>query len=99
MVNTNWIMGLWKFAGQVELSRILEAANDLAKAEPQYVQIYVRKSSKQQYSIGFAYNLNSDEAIEMRMNTYIEKTEQWLRSHFGNELIGHDIAAPIYLIK
>jgi hypothetical protein len=99
MVTTNWVMGLWKFPSRIELFQIIETAKDLVKTDSHYVQVYVRKSSKKQYSIGFAYDLTNNQEAEMGLKNFTETTEHWLHARFGNDLIGHDIAAPIYLIK
>src|SRR3989344_8166793 len=48
------IMGLWKFHERVGNKDLLEVANEWAK-DSNYVQLYIRKVSKDQDGIGFAY--------------------------------------------
>ena len=88
-------MGLWKFHERVGERDLIEVANELAK-DDKYVQLYIRKVSKDQNGIGFAYESDgTKEAYE----TYFDKTSDSLKRAFGNDLVGWDIASTATLIK
>jgi len=91
----NLIMGIWKFNQKVGNKDLLEIANEWAK-DDKYVQLYIRKVSKDQYGIGFAYE--SDGTKEAQ-ESYNFTTSDFLKRKFGNDLAGWDIASPVQLIK
>ncbi len=93
--NKNLIMGLWKFHERVGGKDLIEVTNEWAKDE-KYVQIYIRKVSKDQSGIGFSYEGDgTKEAYE----EYFNKTSDQLKRKFGNDLVGWDIASSSILIK
>ena len=59
---------------------LLEVANEWAK-DDNYVEIYIRKVSKDQYGIGFAYKSEGKEAYDV----YFDKTSDFLKRKFGND--------------
>ena len=96
MENTkSLIMGLWKFHERVGEKDLIEVANEWANDE-KYVQLYIRKVSKDQNGIGFAYEVDSTKEA---YNIYFDKTSDGLRRKFGNDLVGWDIANTTTLIK
>ncbi|MBP7928081.1 hypothetical protein KAZ57_02955 [Patescibacteria group bacterium] len=93
--NKSLIMGLWKFHERVGNKDLLEVANEWASDE-KYVQIYIRKVSKDQYGIGFAYE---SEGTKESQGAYMDATSDTLKRKFGNDLVGWDIATTAQLVK
>lgn len=93
--STSLIMGLWKFHERVGNKDLIEVANEWAE-DDNYVQIYIRKVSKDQEGIGFAYK--SDGTKEAHDKYYYETSDQ-LKRKFGNDLVGWDISTTSTLIK
>ncbi len=88
-------MGLWKFHERVGVDKLTEVANEWAKDE-KYVNLYVRKTSKDQFGIGFAY---AGDGSKEAHDEYFDKTSDQLKRKFGNDLVGWDIASTAFLIK
>jgi hypothetical protein len=89
------IMGLWKFNDRVGEKDLLEVTKEWAN-DAKYFQLYIRKVSKDQNGIGFAYV--SDGTKEAHDN-YFNSTSDGLKRKFGNDLVGWDIASTATLIK
>lgn len=89
------ILGLWKFNERVSNKDLLEIANEWAE-DDNYVQIYIRKVSKDQYGIGFAYK---HDGTKESQDDYHFKTSDFLRRKFGNDIVGWDLASTVQLIK
>jgi len=88
-------MGLWKFHERVGHKDLLEVAEEWAKDE-NYELLYIRKVSKDQNGIGFAYK--SDGTQEAHRE-YLDNASDYLKRKFGNDLVGWDIASTDSLIK
>ena len=94
----NYIMGLWKFSDKISLEELIEVAKEAAK-NPKYLQIYIRRCSRDQYGIGFAYD-NSDKIPGPGQNKeYMDPVMDSLKRQFGNDLVGWDISSPVWIIK
>lgn len=89
------ILGLWKFNEKVSEKQLVEVADVWAK-DPKYSQLYVRKVSKDQLGIGFAYE---GDGTKEAQDTYFDKTSDQLKRQFGNDLVGWDISSSSTLIK
>lgn len=89
------ILGLWKFDQKVSKADLEEVANEWAK-DPKYLQVYIRKVSKDQEGIGFAY---AGEGTQEAHREYFDATSDVLKRKFGNGLVGWDIATTNLLIK
>ncbi len=89
------IMGLWKFHNKVSENALIEIAEEWAKDE-NYVQLYIRKVSKDQSGIGFAYK---GDGTKEGHDKYFDITSDQLKRRFGNDLVGWDIASTSTLIK
>jgi hypothetical protein len=89
------IMGLWKFHERVGESDLLEVANEWASDE-KYTHLYIRRVSKDQLGIGFAYE---GDGTQEAHNEYFNRTSDQLKRRFGNDLVGWDIASTPNLIK
>lgn len=91
----NLIMGLWKFHQRVGNKDLIEVANEWAK-DDNYVQLYIRKVSKDQDGIGFAYKTDGTKEAH---DKYFYETSDQLKRRFGNDMVGWDIAGTSTLIK
>lgn len=89
------VLGLWKFHERVSNKDLLEVANEWAK-DDKYLQVYIRKVSKDQYGIGFAYEAGGTKEGH---DEYFDKTSDYLKRKFGNDLVGWDLATTDQLIK
>jgi len=69
--------------------------NEWAKDE-KYLQVYIRKVSKNQEGIGFVYDAGG---TKKGQENYFDKTSDYLKRRFGNDLAGWDIATTNQLIK
>jgi hypothetical protein len=94
----NWIMGLWKFNDRVSTKTLNEVAEKWAAEDPNYLQLYIRKVSKDQMGIGFTYNVPEDKNGKVAMDEYMDRTSDYLKRNFGNDLVGWDIASPVYYV-
>lgn len=98
MENKNLAMGLWKIT-KTPLQAILDCAQELVNKDHNYLQMCVRKASKDEHAICFIYKLNGNAPVEKAQSEYIKNTQSFLKSQFGNSLSGHDISSPLFLIK
>ncbi len=99
MKATNYVTGLWKFSDKVPVDQLVEVAEKWAKEDQDYIQLYVRKASKNQYAIGFMYKLPQEESGPGQHDEYFNKTSDALKRSFGNDLVGWDLASPTWIIK
>lgn len=88
-------MGLWKFSNRISDKDLLEVTEDWAK-DPHYVQLYLRKVSKDQTGIGFVYKYDS--SVESYKD-FFESNSDKLKRKFGNDLVGWDIDSSGQPIK
>lgn len=95
----NYITGLWKFSDKVSVEQLQEVAKKWAAEDPKYLQLYIRKCSKNQYGIGFMYDYSNQEQTEGQNAEYMDPVMDSLKRQFGNDLVGWDIAAPTWIIK
>lgn len=98
MQEQNLIMGLWKFSEKISKDELVELAQKWAEEDKNYLQLYVRKASKDQNGIGFTYKVVSSDIREAH-DEYFEKTSDYLKKKFGNDLAGWDISSPVIIIK
>src|SRR3989338_5133296 len=89
------IMGLWKFHERVGNKDLLEVTREWS-GNDKYVQLYIRKVSKDQFGIGFTYI--SDGTKEASERYFLEASDQ-LKRKFGNDFAGWDISTTDQLIK
>lgn len=95
MTEKELIMGLWKFDDRVGMDELIEVAKEWAKNDS-YTHLYIRKASKDQLGIGFAYVSDGSKKAQ---DEYFDKTSDALKRKFGNGLVGWDIASRAELIK
>jgi hypothetical protein len=99
MQEKNWAMGLWKFSSKVPKEDLIKFAEQWAAEDPKYLQLYVRKVSKDQNGIGFTYQLPEGVDTQTAHDEYFDKTSDILKRNFGNGLAGWDIASTVIVIK
>lgn len=95
----NLIMGLWKFSDKISKEELSEVANKWAAEDPNYLQLYIRKVSKDQNGIGFTYQIPEDKDGKIAQEEYLHTASDFLKRKFGNDLVGWDIATPVWVIK
>jgi hypothetical protein len=98
-MQTNHIMGVWKFHEKVSVDDLVALAKTWAEQEQKYTQLYVRKVSKDQYGVGFTYDVTDAENADSVYKEYFEKTSDSLKRQFGNSLVGWDISCPVWIVK
>lgn len=94
----NYIMGLWKFSDKVPMEQLIAIAEEAIK-NPKYLQVYIRKCSKDQYAIGFTYDYSHQSPTEGQNKEYMDPVMDKLKREFGNDFVGWDIASPVWIIK
>ncbi|MCA9353543.1 hypothetical protein KC842_01585 [Candidatus Nomurabacteria bacterium] len=98
MKNTTVAMGLWKFGGNITEQQLIELAESFSE-DDRYLQVYIRKVSKDQMGVGFTYKLSEDKDHESAYDEYFDKTSDSLKRKFGNDLVGWDLASPVWVIR
>ncbi len=94
----NIITGIWKFKETVPTSELEAVAKEWAK-NPKYLQLYIRKVSKDQYGIGFMYDDRGTTDNEKSYDAFFDQGTDELKKKFGNSLCGWDVASSTILIK
>ncbi len=95
----NYIMGLWKFNSRISTEQLEEVAQKWAAEDQNYLQLYIRKCSKDQYGIGFTYKLKEEVPAPGQHDEYFNQTTDYLKRKFGNDLAGWDLSNPVWIIK
>jgi len=99
MQEKNWAMGLWKFSSKVPKEDLVKMAEKWVVEDPGYLQLYVRKVSKDQNGIGFTYELPEGVDRKAAHDAYFERVSDCLKRNFGNDLAGWDISSPVVAVK
>lgn len=99
MQQQKWLIGLWKFSQKISKEELGEVAEQWAKEDSNYLQLYVRKVSKDQTGIGFTYKLPDDADTKQVHDEYLDRVSDKLKRQFGNDLAGWDMASPVWIIK
>ncbi|MBU3668509.1 MAG: hypothetical protein FGM57_00910 [Candidatus Taylorbacteria bacterium] len=92
------ITGIWKFKQEIPTETLEQVANEW-KSDPKYIQIYIRKVSKDQYGIGFMYDDRDTADNEASYNEFFDRMTDQLKKKFGNGLCGWDVSSSTVLIK
>lgn len=92
-------MGIWKFSDRVSNKDLLEIAEKWKNEDPNYLQLYIRKVSKDQDGIGFSYQLPEGEDKQKAYAEHFEKTTDYLKRIHGNDFIGWDMSTDVIVIK
>jgi len=93
------MMGIWKFSDKIPMKDLIETAQKWAKEDEKYLQLYIRKVSKDQYGIGFTYDAKGQEDRKKFHDEYFYRVSDVLKREYGNDLVGWDIASSAYIIK
>ena len=92
-------MGLWKFSSKVPREDLVKLAEKWSAEDQNYLQLYVRKVSKDQNGIGFTYQFPEGADAKEAQDAYFGKTSDYLKRNFGNDLAGWDMASTVTVIK
>ncbi|HZZ99446.1 MAG TPA: hypothetical protein VFK07_01920 [Candidatus Paceibacterota bacterium] len=76
---------------------MIEVAKKWAE-DPKYLQLYIRKCSKDQHGIGFMYEY-SHPPVQGQHAEYMDPVSDALKRQFGNNLVGWDVGSPTWVIK
>lgn len=99
MQEKNWVMGLWKFKEKISTKELGEIAEQWKKEDVNYLQLYLRKVSKDQMGIGFTYQLPETGDNKQACDEYVDRTTDQLKRRFGNDLAGWDFSSPVWIVK
>ncbi len=92
------ITGLWKFHERVSEEQLISVAKSLIQ-DPSYMQVYIRKASKDQNGIGFMYDCSHSENYKKDYDIFFDENSDKLKREFGNDLVGWDISSSTIIIK
>ena len=88
--------GMWKFRKEIHVDELTKIAKQWAKEEPeQYLDLHVRRCSKDQFGIGFQRVRKEGETHKQ----FFERVKDFLLKKFGVSLAGWDIGQTTWLIK
>ena len=90
---------MWKFSSKVPIEQLEEVAKKWTAEDPKYLQLYIRRCSKDQYAIGFMYDYTRQEPSERQNKEQMDPVMDSLKKQFGNDLVGWDTASPTWIIK
>lgn len=99
MTELKHIVGLWKFSDKISVEELGKVAEKWAAEDPNYLQLYIRKVSKDQYGIGFSYQIPEEANPREYHDKYFNEVSDKLKRMFGNDLAGWDIASKAWQIK
>jgi len=99
MQEKNWITGLWKFSDKISTKDLGEVAEKWKNEDQNYLQLYIRKVSKDQMAIGFTYQLPETGDHKAAYDEYFNRTTDTLKRMFGNDLAGWDLSSTTWAIK
>ncbi len=99
MQEKNYVMGLWKFSDKISKEELGKVAEKWAAEDPNYLQLYLRKVSKNQMGIGFTYKLDDTKDGKKAHEEYFDKTSDFLKRSFGNDSAGWDMGSPVWIVK
>jgi len=102
MEEKNWIMGLWKFSDRISIEELGKLAEKWAAEDPKYLQLCIRKVSKDQMGIGFTYDISDIDEPKKAYKAYDEffdRMSGYLKKNFGNDLVSGDVAIGVWVIK
>lgn len=90
--------GMWKFKDTTSIVELYELAEEW-KAGPdgdKYLDLHVRRCSKNQWGIGFQYARKDD--TEKSQNAFFHKMTDQLKRRFGNDFVGWDVSSFTFII-
>ena len=97
--------GIWKFGEKVTPEQLVELAKKWAKADTnntnkRYIDLHVRKCSKNQHGIGFKYILcfDKDDSNQEDYKEFFNQMTDKLKKGFGNDFAGWDVSSFTHII-
>jgi len=89
------VSGIWKFRETVSIKTLGEVVSNWIKHDGiGYIDIHIRKCSRNQYGIVFQYLLTNDS-----YESFFERTTDRLKLRFGNDFVGWDVTTSIWKIR
>jgi hypothetical protein len=89
------VTGIWKFGPDVSpMSVGMFATEWLTEEDPNLLQLYCRKCSRDQYGIGFMYRFEGDS-----YKPFFHRMTDKLKRRFGNGFVGWDVSVPTWILK
>lgn len=96
------VSGLWKFNETITPLELAALAQEWADADTDgnYIDLHVRKCSKDQYGIGFKYILGHDleEGSKEKYNEFFNRMTDLLKKKYGNLFVGWDVSSFTHII-
>ncbi|OGM03233.1 hypothetical protein A2115_02650 [Candidatus Woesebacteria bacterium GWA1_41_8] len=95
------ICGIWKFRETVPVEELLKLAEEwrTGPGGKSYLSLYVRRCSKNQFGIGFMYQINLEEdELETTRHKFFEKVTDMLKRRYGNNFVGYDISWSVWIL-
>jgi len=89
------ICGMWKFRNALPPGVLINIAKQWEEENNRYLDLHVRKCSKNQIGIGFKYELRKDQTYE----EFVEMITDFLKRNHGNNFVGWDISRMTWVIK
>lgn len=88
------VSGMWKFSDTIGVEALIALAIELKTSEPErYLDLHVRKCSKDQLGISFQYIFEGDD-----YKKFFHRITDQLKRLFGNGYVGWDVASPTWMI-
>lgn len=96
---SNYATGLWKFDDTINESDLLTIAKEWSE-DDKFINLYIRKCSKDQNGIGFTYryaekNGDSQEGFEVFTKSFKDQ----LYKKFGTGFVGWDLGSSTTFVK
>lgn len=92
-------MGMWKFSDSTSLQELVNAAKRLARRDPRYLQLCIRRVAEKQRGVCFIYQISPRAKIKQFQDKYIDDTAAALRKEFGRGLQGWEASSTVYSVK
>jgi hypothetical protein len=90
----NVVSGIWKFKQKVGPEVLVKLAIGLRDANPgSYGQMFVRRCSRDQLGICFAYKL-----VDQSYDHFFNLLTDLLKKRFGNDFAGWDVTTEVWTI-
>ncbi len=94
-IKQNLICGMWKFRDVLTPEILLDIAERWEKEDNRYIDLHVRRCSKNQMGIGFKYELRLNQTFE----GFVEIITDFLKRNHGNNFVGWDISEKTWVVK
>lgn len=92
------VSGMWKFHENITPEELIGLAEEWKNGSDgdRYLDLHIRKCSKDQFGIGFMYCF---EPNPRGHHPFFYKITDKLKRRFGNDFVGWDVSSPTWIIK